>query len=411
MIFRIVCWLLERNVERALLAAIVRHQLFTALVICRGTSVYRILNRCRGGLTGSTLALTLGRIPVESTLRELLPLCFRRGFRVGKARLVFGSWVDNVYTLAHTPEEACESLSCVFNHLQRVWNLEMKEGSGTVLACRGADTSQLSPWSSDFKLVSNFDVLGWTISENATLSEQWRRMSAVAWGAFYANVRCRSWRKLGLSRRCALLELSVRSVILYKLQIFAPSDFWLKQLRKLQRHMLSRTLGNYRLPCESLKDYWQRVSKCVRELMSSELVSDWALAWAKSTLSWDEHAKRDFQEQERFYEGAAFNRFRDDLVLGTWAVGPTFSNGSNSLGLQQGVCYDEYLTSFSWACILTRHLDAAFFDSVRVTENRGGFLNATHARTSTRIVQGSVAKRYHDCVEICKRFVETGQLQ
>ena len=137
--------------------------------------------------------------------------------------------------------------------------------------------------------------------------------------------------------------------------------------------MLSRTLGNYRLPCESLKDYWQRVSKCVRELMSSELVSDWALAWAKSTLSWDEHAKRDFQEQERFYEGAAFNRFSDDLVLATWAVGPTFSNGSNSLGLQQGVCYDEYLTSFSWACILTRHLDAAFFDSVRVTENRGAF--------------------------------------
>jgi len=249
----------------------------------------------------------------------------------------------------------------------------MKEGSGAVLACRGADTSQLSPWSSDFKLVSNFDVLGWTISENATLSEQWRRMSAVAWGAFYANVRCRSWRKLGLSRRCALLELSVRSMILYKLQILAPSDFWLKQLRKLQRHMLSRTLGNYRLPCESLKDYWQRVSKCVRELMSSELVSDWALAWAKSTLSWDEHAKRDFQEQERFYEGAAFNRFSDDLVLATWAVGPTFSNGSNSLGLQQGVCYDEYLTSFSWACILTRHLDAAFFDSVRVTENRGAF--------------------------------------
>ena len=72
------------------------------------------------------------------------------------------------------------------------------------------------------------------------------------------------------------------------------------------------------------------------------------------------------------------------------------------MGLLQGVGQEEYMTSFSWACLLTRHMDARFFDTVRVVENRGGLFGRSHIRSGTRFQRGSVAIRYHDSVLLCR---------
>ena len=61
----IVFWLLSYKVERSLLAAIVRHQLFTPLCISRGAASKYLVGRTSGGLTGSNLALTMARIGIE----------------------------------------------------------------------------------------------------------------------------------------------------------------------------------------------------------------------------------------------------------------------------------------------------------------------------------------------------------
>ena len=110
-------------------------------------------------------------------------------------------------------------------------------------------------------------------------------------------------------------------------------------------------------------------------------------------------------EQERFYTSRAFERFCRDLELDTWSVGPTFGDRSEDLVRLFSACQDEYSTNFSWACILTRYMDASYFDSVRVVENRGGFLGRSHTRTNTRVLRGSVALRYHDSVSLCSDLV------
>ena len=126
-VLRIVMWLLERGVERPLLASIFRHQLCSSIGITRCVVSFVISSKSCGGLTGSTVALTLARIPVESAFLELAPVNRLKGFEVGGTRLVYASWVDNLYAAAHSPEDACDLVHSVFKHLSVAWNLEVKE--------------------------------------------------------------------------------------------------------------------------------------------------------------------------------------------------------------------------------------------------------------------------------------------
>ena len=385
-VFRVVMWLLVRGVERSLLAAIIRHQLCTLLRVCRGTVSVLLEGRSSGGLTGSNVALTLSRIPVESAFLELLPSCRLKGFAVSNSRLVFGSWVDNIYAAAHSVEEAVDLISEVFNHLRLVWNLDMKVSSGVVLPCRGADLTGYSDLSG-FQVATDFEVLGWHLTDNGSLRLQWRALQAAAWSAFWLNVRARSWKQFGLRRRFILLQRCVRPIVLYKLQIFAPTKFWIKQLDKLQKHMLSRALGWHRLPFEDLKVYWRRVSVGVQEHLGSS-VSVWSTDWLKSTVRWDHHAGKDYLEQQRFVE--CFPNYFDSISVNSFSDDASFGAAQH------------FSTSFSWAAKLTRHMTEDFFNALRVTENRGGLFGATHTRTSTRSVPGHVMQRYHDSVTFAR---------
>ena len=102
-ILRVLIWLRDRGVGMALLAAIARHQLLTIIFVSRRGLEVTLSPRAKGGLTGSTLAMMLARIPVEASCVNLYPSCALRGFPVVKCRLVFGAWVDNIYCVRGQP--------------------------------------------------------------------------------------------------------------------------------------------------------------------------------------------------------------------------------------------------------------------------------------------------------------------
>ena len=310
-----------------------------------------------------------------------------KGLSVCSSRLVFG--VDNVYVAAHTPEEACDLIVAVFAHLRTTWNLDMKAKSGFVMACKGCDLSDFRPLSG-IQLVSEFEILGWRVCDSGSMALQWRAVQAGAWALFWSNVRCRSWKKLGLRRRLVLLDRCVRPFVLNKLQIFGPTKFWVSQLDKLQRHMLSRALGHHRLPTDDLKTYWKRVSGCVREHLGSS-VSVWSIEWLKATVRWDSHAHRDFCEQERFV------RSHPDFV------NPSSGSGNVASSSSFGTVEEFFGTSFSWAARLTRFMDSDFFESKRVVINQARHADVTHTKTLTRSVSGNVIPRYHDCVAFSRQ--------
>ena len=67
---QIFLYLRRRSVDARLLCAILRCQLLTRFKLSRDNEHFRINMRSSGGITGSTLALTLARIPVESVFRD-----------------------------------------------------------------------------------------------------------------------------------------------------------------------------------------------------------------------------------------------------------------------------------------------------------------------------------------------------
>ena len=153
---RIFLFLRRCRVDVRLLCAILRHQLLIKLRLSRHGVHFKVNMRSSGGITGSTLALTLARIPVESAFRDLYDECWPLGFEYENRRLVFGSWVDNIYCASNNAESACLMLTRVFDYLRRHWGLEMKEGSGSCLVSRGHDFG-------DFEPLSNIPIVSYSV--------------------------------------------------------------------------------------------------------------------------------------------------------------------------------------------------------------------------------------------------------
>ena len=163
---RIFLFLRRRCVDVRLLCAILRHQLLIKFRLSRHDEHFRINMRSSGGITGSTLATTLARIPVESVFRDFYEDCWPLGFEFDNRRLVLGSWVDNICCASNNAESACLMLSRVFDAFRRHWGLEMKEGSGSCVVSRGHDRGDFEPHSiSNIPIVSQAIFLGWIVSD------------------------------------------------------------------------------------------------------------------------------------------------------------------------------------------------------------------------------------------------------
>ena len=96
-------------------------------------------------------------------------------FQLEDRRLVFGSWVDNIYCASNNAESACLMLSRVFDCLRRYWDSEMKEGSASCLVSRGHDLADFVP-PSNIPIVSQVLFLGWIVSDDAGTLAAWQAM-------------------------------------------------------------------------------------------------------------------------------------------------------------------------------------------------------------------------------------------
>ena len=97
LVWRIIRWLQSHGCPLPLLAAILRFQLLTKLIMNLGCSQALVSRRSKGGLIGSTVALLLSRVPVESTMLELEESIRPLALDVGMVKLCCASYVGNLY--------------------------------------------------------------------------------------------------------------------------------------------------------------------------------------------------------------------------------------------------------------------------------------------------------------------------
>ena len=141
--------------------------------------------------------------------------------------------------------------------------------------------------------------------------------------------------------------------------------------------MLARCLGQHRFACDTPRVLFKRLARTVSEHIGNS-VSDWAVEWLKTTLSWDAHRSRDSMEQQR---SCTANHY----------VGAPDFRPSSALGVPQ----EQFSTCFNWVARLSQHMGNEYFEQRRTVERLGA---RTHTRTDTRAVVGGFTPRYHVCV-------------
>jgi hypothetical protein len=162
-------WLLAHSVPSSLVGALLRHHLFTKLQLQALHGMVEIKHRCRGGLTGSTVALTLSQIPIKDAVQSLYKQLQILGFEVSKDLTIsVATWVDNLSYFASSMENATEQSVMVSRCLAHKWVLAIKMGSRQLLQAQGGTGSATDEW----QIYQAMPVLGWQISASASTTPQ-----------------------------------------------------------------------------------------------------------------------------------------------------------------------------------------------------------------------------------------------
>lgn len=126
--------------------------------------------------------MALGRIPVLDTMAHVIPALRSRGFKVANGRtLCIGAYVDNIYTMVCTGNDAVAMARCVEESLQTRWRLSIKEGSREYLIPKGSAHTSSDP---DFELLEDMAMLSHIIFSSGSMRPDWRRTRTSMWRDF-----------------------------------------------------------------------------------------------------------------------------------------------------------------------------------------------------------------------------------
>jgi len=369
-ILKILLWLVMQGVDRALVAAIGRHQLLSTIWVYSGQCSSRVGNRSSGGLTGSTLAFLLARIPVESTFAELDDALSASSLKLEVGSLKAAAYVDNLYTASRHASGATSQMEILLAHLRDVWGLHVKADSKRILTVKGAGDDILvgTHWIAE----DVSDALGWPIQADGGHSACWSRMLAKMWASFYSNVKARGWRKLGMRRRLALLQRCVAPIVAHYAAIIPPQHAYGVKIDRVQRRMVSAAMANTRLAIESWVTFVRRSAR-QSALWIEQNSFWWSRRWFERSVKWADHLERDANQQRVHYI--------------------------------DGVSLCLLSTRCSWAAAMYSHQNSAWLAEKRVFFRRTAWSESLISRTGTRAVRGRVHTRFQEGVEHARRML------
>ena len=178
-VWGIIRWLQSHGCPLPLLAAILRFQILTKLIMNLGYSQALVSRRSRGGLTGSTVALLLSRVLVESTMLELEE-SIRLVALDAVVKLCCASYVDNLYAASTDVSGATTSMELILAHFKDVWGLTV--GSKHVIACKSCEDMDASGSGWCFDEVD--EILGWLIQSDKGTHVAWTALQTKLWRCF-----------------------------------------------------------------------------------------------------------------------------------------------------------------------------------------------------------------------------------
>ena len=244
-------------------------------------------NRCVGLFTGSRSAGAAGRLPLLDVASQRLAVWQRDALKISGTFCCLGTFVDNLATIAETPEKAIAILAdCEAALLQR-WCLRIGADSKEYMTCRSYPHDICVP--AEWQRRSTLKCLGHHLDDDAGISSCFRFCSSAMRKSFYANL------SLGLLRaskpaKYKFLNSCVRTIASFRWSRWPYTKTYAAKLDALQRGFLTALLQIKRKPDEPLDAFVQR-----RHITGGHLATScgrWSLDWARSVVSWDGHVRR-----------------------------------------------------------------------------------------------------------------------
>ena len=142
------------------------------------SSTYRIRNRTVGGLTGSRIAVCLGRIPVEDTLASCAPSLVNRSFG---GVITICSWVDDLISFGKSTAGAVSMLEEVEVVFVSRWGQSFKLSSLEYMPVFGSLDDEVQP---RWRRVSTMRVLGHLLRCNGAIEPYFKSTLSSTWRVF-----------------------------------------------------------------------------------------------------------------------------------------------------------------------------------------------------------------------------------
>lgn len=321
-VIRVLRWAEANGCPRWLAAVIERFQNRVPVDIWAGSClVGQIADRAVGTLTGSRCAGLLGTIPVQTSCVAVARQDPTAGYHLEDGRLLFQSYVDNLFSAGPDPDAAVTNLLRLEHRLAADWGLAIKPSSRAIMPALGCPLECAAP-TDVWPQPPIMDTLGLATDAAGTATPALSKVCRAMWAAFWRHRR-KAFRGTFRSPRCrhALLNKIVRPVFESRCAGWAPTASNREALDNVQKRMLAILSPTPRLPDESEQTFYRRRARAIAA--QARDMGLWSSLHGKRAVGWHQHLLR-----ERNYGSWASKLVRDRNA--EWWQQRRLSQGSSS---------------------------------------------------------------------------------
>ena len=284
---RVVRWLSGRYECGDICATFLKMHSLPTIALRVGSQQALFRNRCVGLFTGSRSAGAAGRLPLLDVAAVRMPIWGPNALQVGRLHCCLATFVDNLLTLAETPEKAIAIMSDCEDELSKRWCLKIGPESKEYMTCRGY------PWQihipPEWQRRTTLKCLGHRLDDDGGIGSCFSACTAAMSRSFYANLTAGLFRA-SRAAKYRFLSSCVRTIAHFRWSRWPFTKTYAAKLDGLQRKFLTALMQIRPNVGEPYDAFVQR-----RHITGGHLASAcgrWSRAWAHSVITWDAHVRR-----------------------------------------------------------------------------------------------------------------------
>ena len=260
--------------------------LCTPIALMHRGSAWRLRPRASGALTGSRVAGAMGRVIVSDVSARAIQSPLVSGFDADGRKLIFCTWIDNIYSAGVSLHQAVQNLEVWESLLVRRWQLKFKASSRMCIS----NSKPAEKVIRAHKWVEPFIVLGIRMSRCGGCWSDLYEAEHAAWRRWFITQSNRLSSRLPFHVRMRDIERCVAPAFLWRCSWWQYNQGVLSQIKSTHLKFVSCILRLAPRAGEPVADYSRR--RALEAQRQAAKFGCWSRQCAERALKWNDHALR-----------------------------------------------------------------------------------------------------------------------